>query len=86
MGMLEKKLIQEVETRWNRTFAMLQRLHKEREPFGAALASLSSDLIPFGVKENETDEQCLMVLGHFTKPLQNYQKEKGCLVQRPYLS
>lgn len=28
----ERKVIQEVETRWNRTFAVLQRLHEERNP------------------------------------------------------
>lgn len=34
MGRPPLKLIQEVETRWNSTFDMLQQLHDQREPVG----------------------------------------------------
>ncbi|KAJ4921768.1 hypothetical protein JOQ06_025936, partial [Pogonophryne albipinna] len=37
------KLIQEVDTRWNSTYLMLQRLFKERQSVGAALATLKTD-------------------------------------------
>ncbi|KAK0153212.1 Zinc finger BED domain-containing protein 4 [Merluccius polli] len=44
MGKPTLKLIQEVETRWNSTFQMLQRLVDQREPVGAALSGLDSDI------------------------------------------
>lgn len=37
------KLIQEVDTRWNSTYLMLQRMYTLREPVGAALAGLRTD-------------------------------------------
>jgi len=43
MGRPSLKMIQKVETRWNSTFDMLQRLYEQREPVGAALANLNSD-------------------------------------------
>ncbi|XP_054638097.1 zinc finger BED domain-containing protein 4-like [Dunckerocampus dactyliophorus] len=55
----EHKLIQEVDTRWNSTFAMLERLFNEREPMGAVLASLSSDLTPFTSEDYQAMHQCL---------------------------
>ena len=46
MGRPVLKLIQEVETRWNSTFNMLQRLFQERETVGAALAGLNTAIAP----------------------------------------
>lgn len=40
------ELIQEVETRWNSAFFLLRRLHGQREPVGAAPASLPTDVVP----------------------------------------
>ena len=65
MGRPEHKLLQEVDTRWNSTFAMLQRLHEQREPLAAALSSLNTTLIPFSAEEYETISQCLSVLSPF---------------------
>ncbi|KAI2643784.1 E3 SUMO-protein ligase ZBED1 [Labeo rohita] len=45
MGRQPLKLLQEVDTRWNSTHDMLQRLIDLREPVGAALASLSNDIM-----------------------------------------
>ncbi|KAK0147477.1 Zinc finger BED domain-containing protein 1 [Merluccius polli] len=41
MGRPVLKMIIEVDTRWNSTFSMLQRLYEVREPVGAALGSVS---------------------------------------------
>nr|XP_046263256.1 E3 SUMO-protein ligase ZBED1-like isoform X2 [Scatophagus argus] len=65
MGMPQKKLIQEVETRWNSTYDMLQRLYEEREPLGAALASLATDIVPFTSDEYAAIDKCLTVLRPF---------------------
>ncbi len=43
MGRQTLKLIQEVETRWNSTFDMLQRLYDLREPVAAAISNLNCD-------------------------------------------
>ncbi|KAK1900426.1 Zinc finger BED domain containing protein 1 [Dissostichus eleginoides] len=44
LGRPTLKLLQEVETRWNSTYHMLQRLVDLREPVGAALASLNTEI------------------------------------------
>ena len=62
MGRPEHKLVQEVDTRWNSTFSMLQRLYEQREPLGAALSSLNTPLLPFSSEEYETINQCISVL------------------------
>ncbi|XP_054652845.1 zinc finger BED domain-containing protein 4-like [Dunckerocampus dactyliophorus] len=59
----QHKLIQEVDTRWNSTFQMLQRLLEQREPVGAALASLTTDVLPLNCAEYEEVAECLEVLG-----------------------
>ncbi|XP_023809217.1 zinc finger BED domain-containing protein 4-like [Oryzias latipes] len=61
----EHKLIQEVETRWNSTFNMLERLFKEREPLGAALATLHTDLPPLTAEDYQAIHHCLSILSPF---------------------
>ncbi|XP_029689209.1 zinc finger BED domain-containing protein 4-like [Takifugu rubripes] len=65
MGIPQKKLVQEVETRWNSTYAMLHRLYEQREPLGAALASLRTDLVPFTADDYAAINHCLNVLRPF---------------------
>ncbi|XP_054635140.1 zinc finger BED domain-containing protein 4-like isoform X1 [Dunckerocampus dactyliophorus] len=72
----EHKLIQEVDTRWNSTFAVLERLFNEREPMGAALASLSSDLTPFTSEDYQAMHQCLDVLKPFHQATVELSEEK----------
>lgn len=62
MGKPAHKLQQEVETRWNSTFDMLSRLYEQREPVGAALLSLRTDLAPLSSAEYHTMWECLGVL------------------------
>ncbi|MGH0163221.1 UNVERIFIED_CONTAM: hypothetical protein FKN15_044896 [Acipenser sinensis] len=42
----ELKLIQEVDTRWNSTFLMLERFLRLKEPVSAALTSLGAGSLP----------------------------------------
>ena len=44
MGRPLRKLLKEVETRWNSTYIMLERLHSEREAVSAAKASHPSEV------------------------------------------
>ncbi|XP_069569518.1 E3 SUMO-protein ligase ZBED1-like [Brachyistius frenatus] len=65
LGMANMKLMQEVETRWNSTYLMLQRLVEQREPVGAALAGLQHD-IPFLTSEEfNIVGGCLSLLSPF---------------------
>ena len=57
MGRVPLKLLQE--TRWNSTFLMLKRLYDEREPVGAAMASLTCDILPLTSEEYSIVEECL---------------------------
>ncbi|XP_034529155.1 zinc finger BED domain-containing protein 1-like [Notolabrus celidotus] len=65
LGMEQKKLMQEVETRWNSTYLMLQRLVELREPVGAALAGLQHDLAFFTSDEFNIVTGCLALLSPF---------------------
>ena len=51
MGRPVLKLIQEVDTRWNSTYHMLQRVYDLREPVGAALAGLHTDVAPLSSEQ-----------------------------------
>ncbi|KAJ8336870.1 hypothetical protein SKAU_G00380900 [Synaphobranchus kaupii] len=70
------KMIQEVDTRWNSTFHMLDRLHQQREPMGAALASLNTDLTPLTSQEYEAIRECLRVLSPFHQATVELSEEK----------
>ncbi|XP_077407367.1 zinc finger BED domain-containing protein 4-like isoform X2 [Vanacampus margaritifer] len=59
------KLIQEVETRWNSTFHMLQRMYNLREAVGAALAGLDTDITPLTSQELRLISESLQVLSPF---------------------
>ncbi|XDV31713.1 hypothetical protein PO909_002676 [Leuciscus waleckii] len=59
------KLVNEVETRWNSTFHMLQRQHDERQTVGASLASLKTDIAPLHAQDYEAIQQILCVLAPF---------------------
>ncbi|MGL5596557.1 MAG: hypothetical protein ACRDDA_00215, partial [Aeromonas sp.] len=76
MGRPQHKLIQEVETRWNSTFAMFQRLYEQREPLGAVLPTLRSELSPFTAEEYESMNQCLGILGPFHQATVEMSEEK----------
>uniref|UniRef100_A0A0S7ESM7 PPUP9221 n=1 Tax=Poeciliopsis prolifica TaxID=188132 RepID=A0A0S7ESM7_9TELE len=65
LGMQATKLMQEVETRWNSTYLMRQRLVKLREPVGAALAGLQTDIPFFTASEFDIVVVCLSLLSPF---------------------
>ncbi|KAK0134082.1 Zinc finger BED domain-containing protein 4 [Merluccius polli] len=56
------KLIQEVDTRWNSTYHMLQHLFEERQAVGAALATLRTDVRPLSSEDYDTITACLKLL------------------------
>ncbi|XP_034397254.1 zinc finger BED domain-containing protein 1-like [Cyclopterus lumpus] len=65
LGMANMKLMQEVETRWNSTDLMLQRLMEQREPVGAALAGLQHDVPFLTAEEFNIVGACLSLLSPF---------------------
>ncbi|XP_077097966.1 E3 SUMO-protein ligase ZBED1-like [Siphateles boraxobius] len=72
-----KKLIQEVDTRWNSTFLMLQRLYEERQSVGAALATLKTDVRPLSSEDYETAAACLQLLAPFYQATVELSEEKS---------
>ncbi|XP_042073325.1 zinc finger BED domain-containing protein 4-like [Haplochromis burtoni] len=72
----QHKLLQEVETRWNSTYNMLQRLFEQREPVGAALASLTTDIPPMSSEEFGIISECLVVLAPFNDATTELSQEK----------
>lgn len=65
MGRPALKLIQDVETRWNSTYDMLQRLYDERETVAASLSCLTTDQAPLNNYECEVISECLDLLRPF---------------------
>ncbi|XP_039598773.1 E3 SUMO-protein ligase ZBED1-like [Polypterus senegalus] len=61
MGRPVQKVVQEVDTRWNSTYDMLQRLYDQRAAVGAALSSLNTEVVPLTSGENDISE-CLTLL------------------------
>nr|XP_033491419.1 zinc finger BED domain-containing protein 4-like [Epinephelus lanceolatus] len=76
MGRPKLKLTQEVETRWNSTYHMLQRVFELREPVGAALANLSTDITPLSSEEYGIIAGCLRVLAPFNDATVELSEEK----------
>ncbi|KAJ8353660.1 hypothetical protein SKAU_G00212270 [Synaphobranchus kaupii] len=77
MGRPTRKMIQEIETRWNSTFHMFDCLHLQREPVGAALVSLNTDLTPLTSQEYEAIGECLHMLSPFHQATVELSEEKG---------
>ncbi|KAK0147692.1 Zinc finger BED domain-containing protein 1 [Merluccius polli] len=65
MGRPALKLIQDVETRWNSTYDMLQRLHHEKDTVAASLSQLNTDHTPLNNFEYEVISECLALLRPF---------------------
>nr|XP_043873805.1 E3 SUMO-protein ligase ZBED1-like [Solea senegalensis] len=76
MGRQPYKMIIEVDTRWNSTFLMLQRLYELREPVGAALASLKTDITPLTAAEYDSVNNTLSVLAPFHQATVEVSAEK----------
>ncbi|XP_077086696.1 uncharacterized protein LOC143738592 [Siphateles boraxobius] len=76
MGRPVLKMIIEVETRWNSTYNMLGRLYQLREPVGAALASLKTDITPPTALEYEAVQDALHVLAPFRQATVELSGEK----------
>lgn len=76
MGLPALKLIQEVDTRWNSTYNMLQRLYDLREPVGAALAGLRTDIAPLLSEQYVIISECLKVLSPFNDATVELSEEK----------
>ena len=76
MGRPKHKLVIEVETRWNSTLFMLQRLFEQREAVGAALASLHTDIIPLSCQENDVIQETSKVLAPFHQATVELSEEK----------
>ncbi|XP_064841734.1 zinc finger BED domain-containing protein 4-like [Oncorhynchus masou masou] len=76
LGRPEQKLIQEVDSRWNSSFSMLERVFDQRESVAAALSTLDTDIIPLGSADYEVIHQCLGVLGSFNQVTAELASEK----------
>ena len=70
------KLLQEVDTRWNSTYQMLQRIYDLREPVGAAVASLLTDIPPLTAGEYMIVGECLSILSPFNDATVELSEEK----------
>ena len=55
---------------------MLDTLYHVREPLGAALTTLSTDLSPIAAEDYETIRQCLAVLKYFPQATVELSEEK----------
>ncbi|XP_034150871.1 zinc finger BED domain-containing protein 6-like [Esox lucius] len=76
LGRTGQKLIQEVDSRWNSSFSMLECLFDQRESVAAALSTLDTDIIPLGSADYEVIHQCLGVLGPFNQATAELSSEK----------
>ncbi|KAK7881460.1 hypothetical protein WMY93_029869 [Mugilogobius chulae] len=76
MGRPLLKLIQEVDTRWNSTFDMFQRLYEQREPVGAALSNLENDISPLTSVDYDIIQESLFLLQPFKAATTELSEEK----------
>lgn len=76
MGSQPLKLLHEVDTRWNSTHDLLQTLIDLREPVGAALASLSNDIMPLSRADFDIISESLEVLAPFKHNTKELSEEK----------
>ncbi|KAK1907018.1 putative AC9 transposase [Dissostichus eleginoides] len=76
LGRPTLKLLQEVETHWNSTFHMLQCLVDLREPVGAALASLNTEITTLTSAEFTTISGCLSLQSSFNDATIELSEEK----------
>ncbi|CAG6011521.1 unnamed protein product [Menidia menidia] len=65
IGQPALKLVQEVDSRWNRTYQKLQRVYELREPGGAVLAGLRTDVAPLSSEQYSIIAESLKVLSPF---------------------
>ncbi|KAJ4936803.1 hypothetical protein JOQ06_001389 [Pogonophryne albipinna] len=77
LGRPTLKLMQEVETRWNSTYHMLQCLVDLREPVCAALASLNTEITTLTSAEFTTISGCLSLLSGFNDATIELSEEKN---------
>ena len=77
MGQPILKLLQEVETRWNSTFLMLQRILNQREAVGASLAGLNTDITNLSSEEFTVVSECLEMLSPFNDATVELSEEKS---------
>lgn len=73
-----QKLPQEVEDRRNSTYFMLQRLHEQREPAGAALASLTAP-----PELSQEKKVCIFKVITIIRMIQNKITEKSTFITHP---
>lgn len=66
----------QVETRWNSTFHMLQRMYNLREAVGAALAGLHTDIAPLTSHQLRLISESLQVLSPFNDATVELSEEK----------
>ena len=68
--------LQEVDSRWNSTHQMLRRIYDLREPVGAAVASLLTDIPPLTAGEYMIVGECLSILSPFNDATVELSEEK----------
>ncbi|KAK7909453.1 hypothetical protein WMY93_014137 [Mugilogobius chulae] len=77
MSKPQHKLIQEIETRWNSTYDMMARLYEQREPVGASLATLHTNVLPLSSADYLTIQECLTVLSPMKSATEELSAEKA---------
>lgn len=65
MGGPKLKLLQEIDTRWNSTFHMLQGLVELNKPVAAAMACLQTDIPGLTSDKSSNVTACLSILSLF---------------------